>query len=82
METVNVIAISKKKEKGWIKVAPITGNGVWSDIGMHFEREKFDSVFTEPGLYALTYRNTASLGATALEVEKAEKILLFSEYAS
>lgn len=79
MEIINVIAVSVKKEQGWIKCAPIEGSGVWQDSGMHFDKTKM--IFA-PGLYAVEYVNNASLGGTSLEVIKADKIIAFDEIAS
>lgn len=80
MEIINVIAVSTKKERGWIKCAPVSGNGVWQDVGMHFDKDKFD--FSGAGLYAVDYVNNASLGGTALEIIKATKIIDFVEVAN
>lgn len=79
MEIINVIAVSTKKERGWIKCAPISGNGVWSDSGMHFDKNRFD--FAGSGLYEVDYVNNASLGGTDLEITKATKIIDFVDVA-
>lgn len=81
MEIVNVIAVSTRKEQGWIRVAPIVGNGIWGDIGMHFSKEKFSGVFSGPGIYQVEYLNKAGLGGTDLVVTNATQIVSFSEVA-
>lgn len=81
MEIINVIAISTKKERGWIRCAPVAGNGVWGDVGMHFDKNKFGNVFIGSGIYQVDYVNNASLGGTNLEVTKATKVITFEDIA-
>lgn len=81
MEIVNVIAISTKKEQGWIRCAPIAGNGVWGDIGMHFDKSKFGNIFTGSGIYQVEYLNKAGLGGTDLVVTNATQVISFNEVA-
>lgn len=80
MEIINVIAVSTRKEQGWIRCAPINGN-VWSDIGMHFDKTKFESVFDGPGIYQVEYLNKAGLGGTDLVVTNATQVVSFNEVA-
>ncbi|CEV89877.1 Uncharacterised protein [Streptococcus pneumoniae] len=77
-ETVVVLAISTKKERGWIKVSTL--NDCWSDLGMHFDKSKFGAVFSAPGLYEVEVINNASFGQNAqYEVTQCRKIGSFSE---
>lgn len=81
MEIINVIAVSTKKEQGWIRCAPVEGQGVWSDIGMHFDKSKFGNVFTGSGIYQVEYLNKAGLGGTNLVVTNATQVVDFNEVA-
>lgn len=81
MEIVNVIAVSTRKEQGWIRCAPIIGNGIWGDIGMHFDKTKFERVFDGPGIYQVEYLNKAGLGGTDLVVTNATQVISFKEVA-
>ena len=62
-EIVVVLAISTKKERGWIKVSTL--NDCWSDLGMHFDKSKFGAVFSAPGLYEVEVVNNALFGQNA-----------------
>lgn len=81
MEIINVIAVSTRKEQGWIRCSPISGSGVWGDVGMHFDKNKFGSVFTGSGLYEVTFLNKAGLGGTDLVVTNATQVISFKEVA-
>ena len=59
-ETIVVLAISTKKEKGWLKVATLRDS--WGDLGMHFDKLKFVNVFVAPGLYDVELANNAGFG--------------------
>lgn len=77
-ETVVVLAISTKKEKGWLKIATLRDS--WGDLGMHFDKAKFSSVFSAPGLYEVEVVNNAPFGQNAqYEVTQARKIGTFEE---
>lgn len=77
-ETVVVLAISTKKERGWIKVSTL--NDCWSDLGMHFDKSKFGAVFSAPGLYEVEVINNASFGQNAqYEVIQCRKLGTFTE---
>lgn len=77
-ETVVVLAISTKKERGWIKVSTL--NDCWSDLGMHFDKAKFGAVFSAPGLYEVEVINNASFGQNAqYEVIQSRKLGTFAE---
>lgn len=77
-ETVVVLAISTKKERGWIKVSTL--NDCWSDLGMHFDKSKFGAVFSAPGLYEVEVINNASFGQNAqYEVIQSRKLETFAE---
>ncbi|EGO5181322.1 hypothetical protein H0S21_001222 [Enterococcus faecalis] len=78
-ETIAVLAISTKKEKGWLKVStPLRDS--WADLGMHFDKSKFANVFTAPGLYDVELVNNAQFGGNAAyEVVNAHKIGTFAE---
>lgn len=77
-ETVVVLAISTKKERGWIKVSTL--NDCWSDLGMHFDKSKFGAVFSAPGLYEVEVINNASFGQNAqYEVIQCRKLGTFAE---
>ncbi|MFR7040008.1 hypothetical protein ACLVV2_03535 [Streptococcus pneumoniae] len=77
-ETVVVLAISTKKERGWIKVSTL--NDCWSDLGMHFDKSKFGAVFSAPGLYEVEVINNASFGQnTQYEVIQSRKLGTFAE---
>lgn len=78
-QTLAVIAISSKKEKGWLKLATLNGAS-WSDLGAHFDKIKFGTTFTEAGIYELDFQNTADFGAmAAYSVISATKIGTFTE---
>lgn len=77
-ETVVVLAISTKKERGWIKVSTL--NDCWSDLGMHFDKSKFGAVFSAPGLYEVEVINNASFGQNPqYEVIQSRKLGTFTE---
>ncbi|HEX1094596.1 TPA: hypothetical protein V1P93_000329 [Streptococcus pneumoniae] len=77
-ETVVVLAISTKKERGWIKVSTL--NDCWSDLGMHFDKSKFGAVFSALGLYEVEVINNASFGQNAqYEVIQSRKLGTFAE---
>lgn len=78
-QTLAVIGIANKKEKGWVKLATLNGNS-WSDLGAHFDKIKFGVIFNEAGIYELDFENTAEFGApAAYTVTTANKIASFSE---
>lgn len=80
-ETIVVLAISTKKEKGWLKVATVRDS--WGDLGMHFDKVKFSNVFVAPGLYDVEVANNARFGQNpAYEVLQAHKIGTFEELVS
>ena len=80
-ETIVVLAISTKKEKGWLKVATVRDS--WGDLGMHFDKVKFSNVFVAPGLYDVEVDNNAGFGQNpAYEVLQAHKIGTFEELVS
>lgn len=80
-ETIVVLAISTKKEKGWLKVATVRDS--WGDLGMHFDKVKFSNVFVAPGLYDVEVANNAWFGQNpAYEVLQAHKIGTFEELVS
>lgn len=81
MEIVNVIAVSTRKDQGWIRCAPIAGNGIWGDIGMHFDKSRFANIFTGSGIYQIDYVNKAGLGGTDLVVKNATQVISFTEVA-
>lgn len=78
-EIVTVLAVSTKKEKGWLKCAtPLRDS--WGDFGMHFDKAKFASLFIAPGLYEVDVVNNAGFGGNpAYEVVNASKIGTFAE---
>ncbi|ANZ99527.1 hypothetical protein BFC22_05220 [Carnobacterium divergens] len=78
-ETICVLAISTKKERGWLKVStPLRDS--WADLGMHFDKVKFGTVFVAPGLYDVELLNNAKFGGNAAyEVISAHKIGTFAE---
>lgn len=77
-ETIVVLAISTKKEKGWLKIATLRDS--WGDLGMHFDKAKFSGVFSAPGLYEVEVVNNAPFGQNAqYEVTQARKIGTFEE---
>lgn len=77
-ETIVVLAISTKKEKGWLKVATLRDS--WGDLGMHFDKLKFVNVFVAPGLYDVELANNAGFGQNPqYEVLQARKIGTFEE---
>ncbi|HHG8095314.1 TPA: hypothetical protein ACPXVN_000501 [Streptococcus pneumoniae] len=77
-EIVVVLAISTKKERGWIRVSTVTD--CWSDLGMHFDKSKFGAVFSAPGLYEVEVVNNALFGQNAqYEVTQCRKIATFKE---
>ena len=80
-ETIVVLAISTKKEKGWLKVATVRDS--WGDLGMHFDKVKFSNVFVAPGLYDVEVANNAGFGQNpAYEFLQAHKIGTFEELVS
>ncbi|BAN62417.1 hypothetical protein ANG_1947 [Streptococcus anginosus subsp. whileyi MAS624] len=77
-ETVVVLAISTKKEKGWLKIATLRDS--WGDLGMHFDKGRFSGIFVSPGIYEVEVVNNASFGQNAqYEVIQARKIGTFEE---
>ena len=77
-ETIVVLAISTKKEKGWLKIATLRDS--WGDLGMHFDKAKFSGIFSAPGLDEVEVVNNASFGQNAqYEVTQARKIGTFEE---
>lgn len=81
MELINVIAVSTRKEQGWIRCAPISGSGVWGDVGMHFDKSKFGDTFTSSGIYQVEYINRAGLGGTDFVVTNATQVVSFNDVA-
>ena len=78
-EIVAVIAISVKKERGWIKCATAFKSS-WQDLGMSFDKGKFANIFVAPGLYEIEFENSAGFGSPAsYTVSNAKKIGTFSE---
>lgn len=65
MESVKVavVAVSQKKERGWVKVQTLDGKS-WSDMGAHFDKEEFGELFREDraGLYEIEFKNVANFG--------------------
>lgn len=65
MESVKVavVAVSQKKERGWVKVQTLDGKS-WSDMGAHFDKEQFGELFREDraGLYEIEFKNVANFG--------------------
>ncbi|MCT0023435.1 hypothetical protein ACLHLP_00625 [Weissella confusa] len=77
-EKIVVLAISNKKEQGWLKVATLKDS--WGDLGMHFNKEKFGSVFVAPGLYDVGITNNAAFGQNPqYDVVSAKRIGTFEE---
>jgi hypothetical protein len=77
-ETIAVLAISTKKEKGWLKVATLRDS--WGDLGIRFNKLEFGNVFVAPGLYDVDVVNNAGFGSNpAYEVVNAKKIGTFTE---
>ena len=78
---VAVLAISQKKDKdmGWVKLASIDGRA-WEDLGAHFDKDKFGSIFNAPGLYKIDLVNKAGFGENAkYQVVEAEKVGSFDD---
>jgi len=81
-ETIVVLAISTKKEKGWLKCATAFTNS-WGDIGMRFDKALYSSIFIAPGLYEVTVINNAPFGTNpSYEVSDASRIGTFEDFAS
>jgi len=77
--TVAVLGVSMKNPKGWVKLASIDGKA-WSEVGAHFDKAKFGSIFNTPGLYKIIFINNAGFGENAkYEVVEAEKVGSFDE---
>lgn len=79
-EVIAVLAISQKKDMGWIEFSTITGRN-WGDLGAHFDKAKFGAIFTAPGLYKISYVNNAGLDDqnAKFAVTGAEKVGSFEE---
>ena len=79
-EVIAVLAISQKKDMGWLKLASIDGRA-WGDLGAHFDKAKFGAIFTAPGLYKISYVNNAGLDDqnAKFAVTGAEKVGSFEE---
>lgn len=78
---VAVVAISQKKEKGWIKLATLDGKS-WNDMGAHFDKEEFGELFFEDGagLYEIEFQNVANFGENSkYEVVRAKCLGTFAE---
>lgn len=76
---VAVLAYSLKKDMGWLKLASIDGRA-WGDLGAHFDKDKFGSIFNAPGLYKIDFVNKAGFGENAkYQVVEAEKVGSFEE---
>lgn len=78
---VAVVAISQKKEKGWLKLATLDGRS-WSDMGAHFDKEEFGELFCEDGagLYEIEFQNVANFGENSkYEVVRAKCLGTFAE---
>ncbi|HET1644120.1 hypothetical protein [Streptococcus pneumoniae] len=77
-EIVVVLAISTKKDRGWIRVS--TANNCWSDLGMHFDKSKFGAVLSAPGLYEVEVIDNSSFGQNAqYEAIQCRKLGTFAE---
>ncbi|HEV9582016.1 TPA: hypothetical protein ACJXLA_001090 [Streptococcus pneumoniae] len=77
-EIVVVLAISTKKDRGWIRVS--TANNCWSDLGMHFDKSKFGAVFSALGLYEVEVIDNSSFGQNAqYEAIQCRKLGTFAE---
>ena len=78
---VAVVAISQKKEKGWLKLATLDGKS-WGDMGAHFNKENFGELFCEDGagLYEIEFQNVANFGENSkYEVVRAKCLGTFAE---
>lgn len=76
---VAVLAYSLKNDMGWLKLASIDGRA-WGDLGAHFDKDKFGSIFNAPGLYKIDFVNKAGFGENAkYQVVEAEKVGSFEE---
>lgn len=49
---VAVVAISQKKEKGWLKLATLDGKS-WSDMGAHFTKKSLENSSVRMGLVCM-----------------------------
>lgn len=76
---VAVVAVSNKKQQGWIKCQTLGGKS-WNDLGMHFDKDKFASTFATPGLFEIEYSSLTSIetGYTSYLVENATLIKAFA----
>lgn len=67
---VAVLAVSTKKELGWVKLATLDGKS-WNDLGAKFNKENLVLV---PGIYEMAFENVAKgLGATPQYLVKSAK---------
>lgn len=78
---VAVVAVSTKKEQGWIKCQTLGGKS-WNDLGMHFDKDKFASTFATPGLFEIEYSSLTSIetGYTSLSCGKCDTYQSFCDY--
>ena len=67
-ETIVVLAISTKREKGWLKIATLRDS--WGDLGMHFDKAKFSGIFSAPGLYEVTQARKIGTFEELIEMAK------------
>ena len=78
---VAVVAISQKKEKGWLKLATLDGKS-WNDMGAHFDKEEFGELYCEDGaaLYEIEFQIVANFGEKSkYEVVRAKCLETFAE---
>lgn len=75
-----VVAVSLKKEQGWIKGQTLGGKS-WSDVGMKFDKVKFKDTFATAGIFEIEYSSQTSIetGYTAYFVENATLIKSFAD---
>lgn len=83
MESVKVavVAVSQKKDRGWVKVQTLDGKS-WSDMGAHFDKEEFGELFREDraGLYEIQFKNVANFGENSkFEIVAAKCLGTFNE---
>jgi hypothetical protein len=83
MESVKVavVAVSQKKDRGWVKVQTLDGKS-WSDMGAHFDKEEFGELFREDGagLYEIEFKNVANFGENSkFEIVAAKCLGTFNE---
>ncbi|HAV94294.1 hypothetical protein [Lactococcus lactis] len=76
---VAVVAVSTKKEQGWIKCQTLGGKS-WNDLGMHFDKVKFSDIFETAGIFEIEYSSVTSIetGYTSYLVENATLIKSFT----